>query len=198
MTQGTITTYNPTAKTVHWLTAFAILGMLITGSVMGSDTWSPEVRSALYTSHKTTGILILLLTLFRLYWRYHTPSPPLPIDRMPVWQVWAARLVHAALYGLLIAIPLSGWALVSTGSHGIQLFGVIPFPSLPFLSGVENVEGLHHALEESHEIMAGVIAALTAIHIGAALKHHFIDRDDILTRISPVSLNRWLDRLRGM
>jgi cytochrome b561 len=63
---------------------------------------------------------------------------------------------------------------------------------------MDNVETLRHAIGESHEIMAGVIAALVAIHIGAALMHHFINRDDILTRISPVCLNRWLDRLRGM
>ncbi|MFA6279755.1 MAG: cytochrome b [Bdellovibrionales bacterium] len=188
--------YDPVAKTLHWGTVLAIGFMLVLGGVMGEDFWPPDVRRALFTTHKTIGILILLATFFRLYWLYRHHAPPLPVASMPRWQVWAARLTHRGLYALLIVIPLSGWALVSMSGHGIQLFGLWPVPNLPLLDLVAKDGFFYTLIEESHESLAGLLVLLVGIHTGAALLHHFFERDDILLRMSPVCLGGWLNRLR--
>ncbi len=189
--------FDPVSKTLHWLAAFGVLAALALGGVMSDFGGSPEVRRALYTSHKTLGVLILLLAVFRLYWRHKSPAPPLPTATMPRWQILAARAVHIALHLLMLAVPLAGWAMVSAGPHGIELFGLIPFPNMPLLASLENAGEVRHAFKETHEGLAGFMALLVALHIAAALKHHFISRDDILIRMSPVCMGPFLNKLRN-
>ncbi len=189
--------YDPIAKILHWGTVLAIGLVLVLGAVMGEDFWPPDVRRALFTTHKTIGILILLTTFFRLFWLYRHPAPPLPVATMPRWQVWAARLTHTGLYVLLIIIPLSGWALVSMEGHSIRLFGLWPMPNFPLVSTISSDSFLRPFIEESHEGLAGVLVLLVGVHTGAAILHHFFERDDILLRMSPIALGGWLNRIRG-
>lgn len=191
-------TYDPVAKTMHWLVALLILGLLVSGPIMTGGNHPPEFRKFLFTAHKTMGILVLFLTIFRLFWRHLNPPPPWPKESMPDWQVVAARVVHTSLYLLALFIPLTGWAMTSMGPYGIQLFGVIPFPSFPFFGLIEASRDNHHTLAALHEASATLIAVLVVVHIGATFKHHFVERDDILLRISPACLTGFLNRIRGL
>ncbi|MER2519179.1 MAG: cytochrome b [Bdellovibrionales bacterium] len=188
--------YDKVAKTFHWLIALAILGMLALGWTMGDAPNGPG-KSALYGLHKSIGIAILLLSLLRLGWRLAHSAPPMP-SAMKTWEKALARIVHGLLYVLMIGIPLSGWAMVSTSSRNFPtvLFGLVPLPHLPIISTLANKQEINEFAHESHELLAYGMVALLVLHVAAALKHHWIDRDDVLTRIAPRIFTGFLDKLR--
>ena len=111
----------------------------------------------------------------------------------------AAHMGQWGLYALMIAMPLSGWVIVSTSKLAIPtlLFGVVPWPHLPLLADLENKRAIHEIGENMHGILAYGMAGLAGVHALAALKHHFISRDDILLRMTPNFLARPLHYLRG-
>jgi cytochrome b561/polyisoprenoid-binding protein YceI len=171
------THYHRLSQALHWLIAGLILFMIPLG-------WRLEDQDSLqfarYQLHKSVGILILLLTLVRIWARiqYKAPSEV----QGPAWQMWAARLVHYSFYGLMLGLPLSGWAMSSTSVRDIVLFGVVPWPHLP----VGTDQATHEIYENMHGILAKIITyGLIPLHIGAALKHHFIDKDLTLDRMVP-------------
>ena len=190
--------YNSVAILLHWVMAAAIVGMLLMGIVM-DDLQDPAWKAILYPLHKSIGITILLLSLLRLGWRLAHRPPPLP-QGSQLWEKMAARLTHAGFYLLMIAMPLSGWAMSSAFSGGkpMLLYGLIPWPSLPGLDGggVEEQKALAKQFYELHELLANALWLLLALHVGAALMHHFWRRDEVLLRMTP----RWsaplLRRLR--
>jgi cytochrome b561 len=172
------THYHPIAKGLHWLMAVAILGMMVLGLVMHEMPLSPE-KLQYYSWHKWTGVSLFLLTWLRLLWRMVRPAPALP-DTMPALHQRLAHLGHAALYGLMIAIPLSGWLMSSAKGVQTVWFGVWPIPDL-----LSKDKALSDLLAQVHATLNGVLGALLLGHAGAALKHHCIDRDDILLRMLP-------------
>ncbi len=162
---------------LHWLLALMILGSLAIGLYMTGLPFSPA-RLKLVNWHKWAGITILMLSALRLLWRLtHRPPPDAP---MRAWQRRAARGAHAALYALFFAVPLSGWAYSSAAGFPVVLFGVLPLPDFvgPDRALSETLKTLHHGL-------AYALAAVVALHVAAALKHHFIDRDGLLLRMVP-------------
>jgi cytochrome b561 len=173
--------YTSVAKFLHWTIALIIIVQIPAGFFMHKMELS-ETKFTLYQIHKSFGLVILALALFRLGWRLTHKAPPLP-DQMARWQKVAARATHVAFYVAIIAIPLAGWLMVSASTIGVptKLFFVIPVPHLP----VPQSEGLADAFAEVHEYLAFTTAALIVIHIGAALKHHYKDHDDILLRMLP-------------
>ncbi len=177
------TTYDSVSKTLHWVTAAAILVLLALGWTMGDLEDGPAKLDA-YQWHKSIGIAILALTLFRVMWRLAKPALALP-DSMRTWEKWAAKLVHFGFYVLLVLLPLTGWAMVSSMSFPTLLFGFIPLPNLPVIPDLANKSELGHMFKETHEMMAALLVGLLALHIGAALKHHFINHDDVLLRMMP-------------
>ena len=189
--------YTRTAKILHWLIAGTILFMLALG-------WSldllpkGETKFFFLQLHKSIGITILLLSLVRLGWRLVHQAPPLPVS-MLAWEKKAAAVVHVLLYVLMIGLPLSGWALVSASPRNIPtiLFGVLPWPHLPVLSTLENKKEIAGRLGDVHAAVAVMLAVLIAAHVAAALKHHFIVRDDVLLRMTPRFCTGFLNRLRG-
>ena len=189
--------YTQTAKTLHWLIALALLFMLALG---WSFDYIPkgETKFFFIQLHKSIGITILLLSLLRLAWRLTHKAPPLPAS-MPVWEQKAAYLVHILLYTAMIGMPLSGWAMVSASPRNIPtlLFGILPWPHLPILPTLDNKKEVSKALLEIHGDAAILLALLVAGHAAAALKHHFITRDDILLRMAPRRCATFLNRLRG-
>ncbi len=178
----TTSQYSRVAIWLHWLIALLIMTQLLSGKIMQAMGPS-SLKFEVYQYHKSFGIMILLLSILRLIWRLTHKAPALP-DTMKSWEKRLARLSHKVFYALMIGIPLSGWAMVSASTFGIKtrLFKLITWPHIP---GVPQSESLEGQLKQAHEILAVLIVLLLALHIGAALKHHFKDKDDVLTRMIP-------------
>jgi len=172
------THYTAPAKLLHWLMAILLLGLLALGFYMHDLPLSPQ-KLQLYAWHKWAGVSAFLLALLRLGWRITHRPPALPAQMPKIMQI-AAHLGHLGLYALMFAIPLSGWLMSSAKGFQTVWFGVLPLPDL-----LAKDKALGDLLQISHEVLNFVFIALLVGHIGAALKHHFIDKDDILTRILP-------------
>jgi cytochrome b561 len=168
--------YTPTAVVLHWLLALALFGTFALGVYMHELPMSPQ-RLKLYSWHKWAGITILLLSFVRLVWRLTNPPPPdVP---MPGWQRKAAHAAHYALYALFFAVPLAGWAYSSAAGFPVVWFGVVPLPDF-----VPVDRDLADVLKDLHEALASAMALIVLVHVGGALKHHLIDRDGLLRRMS--------------
>ena len=172
------THYTTTAKLIHWLMAALLFGLLALGFYMTGLPFSPQ-KLQRYSWHKWAGVTVFLLLIFRLLWRLKNPPPPLP-ESMPKATQWVAHAGHFALYALMAAIPLSGWLMSSAKGFQTVYFGVLPIPDL-----IEKNKELGQLLGEVHETLAWLFVLLILGHTAAALKHHFIDKDDILIRMSP-------------
>ncbi|MFZ5566602.1 MAG: cytochrome b [Pseudomonadota bacterium] len=174
--------YTPTAIALHWLLALLLLGMFVVGLYMTSLPFSPQ-RLRLYNWHKWAGIVVLTLSFLRLLWRLSHRPPALPdavLAVMPAWQRYAHHATHGALYVLFFAIPLLGWAYSSAAGFPIVVFGVLPLPDFMPVD-----KALAEALKPWHGYAAYALAALVVLHVAAALKHQFVDRDSLLTRMLP-------------
>lgn len=194
---GGPTQYNAVAKTFHWLMATLIVCMLLLGVIMTTgDILDGHGKSVALRIHESVGMIVLGLGLLRLTWRFLNPPPPLP-SSIPRWERVAAHVGHAVLYVLLIAMPLVGWTIISTMPHNALFFGLFPIPNLPVLPDLPNKKDIRAIFENIHWTLAWVIVAFVTLHAGAALKHHFIERDDILLRMTPRYLGRFLRYIRG-
>jgi cytochrome b561 len=183
---------------LHWLIAFAIIAMLAIGWIMSDLPNSDPSKFGLFQWHKSIGITILALSIFRLVWRLMNPAPALP-NNLKLWEKWAAKSTHWLFYALIIIMPLTGWIIVSTSKYNIptMLYGLIPLPHIPGLEGLENKADIHGVSENMHGFLAYMIASLLVLHVGAALKHHVMNRDDVLLRMSPNWLGGILKRFGG-
>lgn len=169
--------YSGTAIALHWLLALALLGSFMVGVYMVDLPVSPQ-RLKLYNWHKWAGICILALSALRLLWRL-THRPPADVA-MPQWQRQSAHAVHILLYLLFFAVPLAGWAYSSAAGFPIVVFGVLPLPDF-----VAPSKELAEAIKPAHKILAFTMAVLVLAHVAAALKHHFVDGDGLLSRMRP-------------
>lgn len=172
------TRYTATAIALHWLMALALAGLVIVGVYMHDLPLSPW-KLKVYSWHKWAGVTAFLLVLVRLAWRAAHRPPELPAAMPPLMR-FAAHAGHAALYLLMIAIPLSGWLMSSAKGFQTVYFGVLPIPDL-----LAKDKPLGDLLKEVHETLNYLMIAVVVGHAAAALKHHFIDRDDVLTRMAP-------------
>ncbi len=180
--------YTKVAIALHWVIAAMILGQIAGGVYMSGLPLSTQ-KFELYQAHKSFGITVLFLSLTRLGWRLTHPSPPLP-EGMTAWERRLARVSHIGFYALMIGVPIGGWAVVSASpladSVPTKLFGVIPWPHMPFFGGVEDRTSLYETIAGMHELFAFATLGLMGLHVGAALKHHFIAKDDVLVRMIPL------------
>ncbi|MBK7767583.1 MAG: cytochrome b [Sulfuritalea sp.] len=176
--RGSGTRYGGVAIGLHWLVALAIVGSFSVGLYMHDLPLSPE-KLKLYSWHKWAGVTIFLFVLVRLGWRLLHRPPELPAA-MPAWQRKVAAATHVLLYLLMFAVPLTGWLMSSAKGFQTVYFGVLPLPDLL----VKDAE-LGDLLQQVHKLLNFSMAALVVAHLGAALKHHFIDRDDVLARMLP-------------
>jgi len=173
---NTVLRYSPPAIVLHWLLALLIFVTFPLGVYMHELPLSPD-KLKLYSYHKWIGITILLLASLRVMWRVtHTP-PPLP-DDMARWQRRASQVVHGLLYLLILAIPLSGWLMSSAKGFQTVWFGVLP---LPDLIGKDKAVG--DLLAGVHQALNFTLLALVILHVGAALKHHFMERRPFMQRM---------------
>lgn len=171
--------YTRTAIGLHWLVAVALIGTFGLGLYMHELPFSPD-KLKLYAWHKWAGVSIFLLVLVRIVWRLGH-RPPAPPAGMPGWQRQAAEGVHLLLYLLMLAVPLSGWLMSSAKGVPTVWFGVLPLPDL-----LGKDKQLGELLETVHKTLNFSMAALVLGHAGAALKHHWVDRDDVLARMLPM------------
>ncbi len=180
--------YSSIAIFLHWSIALLIIGQIVGGLVMVEFLGKGSaLKFEIYQWHKSFGILILALSILRLLWCLTHRPPSLP-DKMPGWERRLAGFTHIAFYGFLISMPLVGWAMVSVSPLGIStyLFETIRLPHMPFWEGQDNLVDLENLFKQIHEYMGFAMIGLLLLHIGAALKHHFHDRDDILSRMLPM------------
>ena len=191
--------YTSVAIALHWLIALAIVGMILAGWWMTKAIDDPKSQVTaffVYQMHKSTGLTILVLSLFRLALRLMHKVPPLPAA-MPAWEKFAARGTHVLFYVIMIGMPLSGWLYASTGwnvekGHAFNVptiwYGLFQVPHIPGLIELPNEQraAIANLFMITHEKLAWFTIALLALHVGAALKHHLFDRDDVLTRMLPL------------
>lgn len=183
MLANTADAWGAPAKFFHWTVALLILVQIALGSAAALWRLSP-LKLELFVWHKSTGMLILVLMLARLAWRLANRSPALP-PQTPPWERHAAHASHAALYALALALPLSGWLINSAAGVPFSVFWLVPLPSL-----VPPDEHLEELAKLAHFSLLVALCLVLAAHIGAALRHHLIKRNDVLQRMLPASWRR--------
>ncbi|MEO1137210.1 MAG: cytochrome b/b6 domain-containing protein [Pseudomonadota bacterium] len=185
--------YNSVAVVLHWAIAILIIGQIAGGFYMHNLPNSSPIKFDLYQLHKSFGLSVLALSLARLGWRLAHRPPALPAS-VPGWQQLAARATHWAFYALMILTPLAGWAMVSVSPVDIptKLFGIIPVPHLPFFEGVSDREAAEESFKERHEFLAKLIIGLLVLHVAAALKHVFVDKDGVMKSMTPARAGQWI------
>jgi cytochrome b561 len=176
--------YNAAAIVLHWLIALLIVVQLFLGWWM--NEWVPDhspQQDAIQSWHVSLGVTILLLVIVRIAARIARPPPPEPAD-IPGWERPLINITHSLFYVLLLAIPLTGWALISTGSDPISLWG-LPWPRLPGMSQYAHDRAVRHGLKSIHTYWLIWLALLNlALHVAGALKHQF-DGHPVLWRMLP-------------
>ena len=168
--------YSSPAIVLHWLTALLIFVAFPLGVYMHDLPLSPD-KLKLYSYHKWIGITILMLVSLRVVWRL-THKPPLLQDSVVRWQQQASSVVHGVLYVLILAIPLSGWLMSSAKGFQTVWFGVLPLPDL-----IGKDKALGEQLAELHAFLNFTMLSFVILHVAAALKHHFIERQPFLQRM---------------
>lgn len=175
-TQG----YGAIAKFFHWAIFLLIAGLFIAGFIMTDMSNGPD-KFKIYGIHKSTGIVVLMLALMRLGWKMASVAPLLP-ESMHVLEKLAARIGHAVLYILMIAMPISGWMMSSAAGFPVSVFGLFILPNL-----IEPSKEVANNLRNAHEFMAYILLVVVALHVLAALLHHFYYKNNVLKRMLPFS-----------
>jgi cytochrome b561 len=172
--------YGTVAIAFHWIAAILIAGLLLLGLYMVSlpDVGFDKKKIVLIIYHKEYGVVVMLLALARLGWRFRSPMPALEPARD--WQKVTARFVHLCLYGFLLALPLTGWLMSSASALPVSFFGLGYLPDL-----LPRDDYLFHAFMAIHKWLAYGLIAFLAAHAGAALWHHLVTRDRTLRKMLP-------------
>ncbi|MFN3931449.1 MAG: cytochrome b [Brevundimonas sp.] len=171
--------YSTVSLVLHWLIAALVVGQI--ALIAAHDATEGSLSREFVNLHKSVGLSLLVLTLARLGWRIANPAIPIP-DSTPRWQKVVARSTHVLFYVLLLAMPLVGWAASSAAGRDILWFGLFEWPALPIGGGRETAG----QLMDLHELAAKGLYVLIFLHVVGALKHHFIDRDNVLHRMIPL------------
>jgi cytochrome b561 len=195
---NTSSRYGSVSQAIHWLTMVLVIALLVSAKVTDIEADHPGDIPFLW--HGSLGVLVLVLVLFRIVWAFISPAPPFPHTMTRAARL-GARTMHLALYVLLVALPLSGWLAASSEGASVNFLGVVSIPSwdlsnsraTPVAAGDEAVgaqaigEGSKELFEESHEMLGNALLILASLHALVALKHHFLNRDDVLKRMLPQS-----------
>lgn len=160
----------------HWVIALLIIGLLALGLYMVSIPWNAQ-RLKYYGWHKEYGLLVLFLAILRIIWRIANENPEL---NLPWLEKIAARSMHRAFYLFMFAMPITGWLITSAAGLPASFFGLFTLPDL-----ITPDESNRVLFEWIHKWLGYALIAAICLHVAAALKHHFINKDDILRRIFP-------------
>ena len=172
----------------HWLSAFAILlayGLVWTREVLDDET----LRSLVLTMHRQMGMAVLILLVLRLQGRIFAVTGTSEPGQGSRWQTWMATASHIALYGLLLAMPVLGWALTNAQGHEVTVFQIFRLPLL-----LATDPDLADDLQDWHELLSWCLLGLVVLHFSAALWHHFFRRDGVLASMLPIVDRQRFDR----
>lgn len=169
--------YDNVAVALHWILVVGILCQIALGLYLNEVPRNTPGRTVWVNLHKSIGISLGTLILFRVYWRLTHRPPALPAT-MPAWERAAARASHALLYVCMVGMPLAGYLATNFSRFGIKYFGLVEIP--PW--GYEDPR-IYALFQGTHKTLAVVFITLIGIHVAAALKHVAIDRDGILRRM---------------
>ena len=185
--------YGAAAITLHWIMAVLLIALIAMGVYMvrlpdvGFDTL--KIRLILY--HKTLGMLTLALAALRLAWRVSNVLPRL-VETLPDWQKVLARFVHLSFYALMFALPITGWLMSSAGGFRISLLDLLYLPAF-----IGRDDYLFQVFVAVHKWLGYTLVALITVHACAALRHHFLVKDDTLRKMLPTASPRARVRLLG-
>lgn len=179
--KNTSTGFGLVAITVHWMMALAIFALFGVGLYMVELTYYDELYKVLPFYHKSVGIVLAAVFVFRLVWRV-TNTTPRAADGVALLEARAAHAVHLIFYALIAALLVSGYLISTADGSSISVFDAFDVPAtVTSIPDQEDIAGL------VHEYLAYALIALVILHAGAALKHHFVNRDDTLRRMLRVS-----------
>jgi cytochrome b561 len=170
--------YGATAQVLHWIVAALIVTQYVLARTAAHLPLGAR-KLALLAEHKSFGMTVFLLAVLRLAWRLKHPPPPLPTDMHRVERL-LARVTHVSFYVLLFAMPLSGWLMSSAKNYSVSWFGAFTWPNL--IAPNEAAFGFFKAL---HHLLSDALFAIASLHVLAAFKHHFWNKDDVLVRMLP-------------
>jgi cytochrome b561 len=176
--QNVPTRYGAAAQLFHWLIAGLIVIQFVLAN-LADDLPLGARKLGLLARHKSFGMTILMLAILRLLWRLGHAPPALPSGMTP-WERTAARTTHIAFYVLLFAMPLTGWVMSSAKNYSVSWFGLFTWPNL-----IAKNERAFDLLRTTHHILGWTLLSIAVLHVLAALKHHFWNRDDVLLRMLP-------------
>jgi len=176
--RNTTRSWGSVSKALHWIIVLLIINQWVIAERADALPKGPALIAALWW-HKSFGITILMLAVIRLVWRWMNPVPDLTAETRP-WERVLARISHVLLYALIFAMPLSGWMMSSARNFPVSWFGVFQLPDL-----VGANPRLYERLHDLHGILFAVLVLVAVLHVAGALKHHFIDRNDVLRRMLP-------------
>ncbi|HEY2976932.1 MAG TPA: cytochrome b [Burkholderiaceae bacterium] len=179
--QNTEQRYGAVALALHWLMAAVLVALLAMGLYMASlpDVGFDTRKIVLILYHKQLGLVALMLAALRLAWRVGSVLPSL-VRTLPEWQKVIARFVHLSFYGLMFALPITGWLMSSAAGIPVPLFGLFDLPDL-----VPYSDRSFQALVAIHKWLGYALIACIAVHVGAALRHHFVLKDETLRKMWP-------------
>jgi len=178
MKTNMILNYSSLTKFFHWFIATLVV-LMLSGSFFLEDV-PEQFAGTAYMIHKSLGLTVLTLMVLRLLWILHAGRPSLP-NTVPKWQRLLSRTVQYSLYLFLILMPLSGWIMSMAANRVPSFFGLfnVPFP------GIAPNEDFSKVMVDVHETIAWILIFLLILHVSGAIKHHFIDKDDVLRQMLP-------------
>lgn len=178
MLRNTVHSWGTPAKLLHWIVAALVFAQLALGWAAVNWRLSPT-KLDLFVWHKSTGMLILGLMVVRMTWRSTNVTPSLPADMRPLERL-AAQSSHLFLYLLLLLLPITGWIVNSAANIPFRILWLIPLPAI-----MEPDKAMADAAARTHFVLGIALSLLLAVHIGAALRHHFLKHNNVLVRMLP-------------
>jgi cytochrome b561 len=177
--------YGTVAMLLHWLMAVVLVALIALGLYMVSlpDAGFDKKKITLILYHKELGILALFLAALRLAWRVGNALPRL-VENIPDWQKVAARFVHLSFYGVMSALPITGWIMSSAAGIPVSFFGLFYLPDV-----VRQSEPLFRVFIDMHKWLGYALIGLISVHAGAALRHHWVSKDETLKKMLPGALS---------
>jgi cytochrome b561 len=174
------TRYTAVAQLFHWVIAALIVTQFALAWT-ADDLPLGMHKLALLARHKSVGMTILLLAILRLLWRFRNPPPELPAGMTPIERT-VARATHIAFYLLLFAMPITGWTMSSAKNYSVSWFGLFTWPNL-----IAPNDAAFNVLKSTHDYLSYALFSIAVLHILAALKHHFWNKDDVFLRMLPLT-----------